>query len=146
MFCINCFNPNTSVTNSRPHKKTPSIWRRRHCKACGHTFTTDERPRLSHTQAVWDPKHDKTMVYNPGKLVISIALAFGHNVAKGKESAWDLMETITAILATQFQGSLSTDDITAVTHQTLKNFDEAAALQYAMQHQLLTSTKRRRKS
>lgn len=141
MFCINCFHPKTAVTNSRPHKKTPSIWRRRTCPKCSATFTTHERPTLRDNQPVY--KQDgSTEPFNPGKLLLSIAGAFAHNKESATYDSWWLTETVEEILATDVK-NITPDDIAAVTHAVLGRYDELAAIQYAAQQQLVTSLRRR---
>ncbi|HEX6416779.1 MAG TPA: hypothetical protein VFZ62_04620 [Candidatus Saccharimonadales bacterium] len=141
MFCVNCFNPATAVSNSRPNKKQPLIWRRRRCSHCGTTFTTYERPSLSDNKPVHRPDGTSD-VFNLGKLIVSISRAFTHTPSEaGKNSLW-LAQTIEDTLSTQYK-TISVEDIEVVTHQTLKRFDELAAVQYAAQHRLIVSTKRR---
>lgn len=140
MFCINCFYPSTQVTNSRPNKKQPLVWRRRHCSQCGATFTTTERPSLAHNQQVHGRSDDTA--FNLGKLIVSLARAFQHDQAKVDSDVLELALTIQTELATELQ-TITTDDIAAVAHQVLKRYDELAAMQYAAQHQLIASTRRR---
>ena len=140
MFCINCFHPTTSVTNSRPHKKQPTIWRRRHCDACGTTFTTTERPSLAHTQRVHGS--GEPTPFNLGKLVVSLARAFQHNPHDAAYATLDLAQTIELTLVTEIK-TITPEDIEVVAHQVLKRYDELAAMQYAAQHQLIISSKRR---
>lgn len=142
MFCISCFNPTTKVTNSRPSKKQAAIWRRRHCPVCGLTFTTNERPVLGESKLISEGNGKSKKPFNPGRLTLSIARAFSHSPDTAKEAAYWLAQTVENELSTQRE-SLSTDDITANTHKVLKNFDELAAFQYAAQHQLITSVRRR---
>jgi transcriptional repressor NrdR len=141
MFCINCFNPRTNVTNSRPHKKQPQIWRRRHCPKCGTIFTTHERPSLAANTPVHLPD-GTTHIFNSGKLLLSIAKAFTHAPEEAQYSALWLTQTVETTLSTQCP-HLTPEDIEATTHQVLKQYDELAAMQYAAQHQLISSTKRR---
>lgn len=143
MFCINCFHKNTSVTNSRPHKKQPSVWRRRKCNNCGALFTTIERPSLADTALV-KSSSGEISAFNLGKLIVSIADAFHHTPVEGKLHALWLAQTVESTLATQVQ-SLTPEDIEAVTHQVLKQFDEVAAVQYAAKHQLIVSASARRR-
>jgi transcriptional regulator NrdR family protein len=145
MFCIKCFHPTTKVSNSRPHKKNASVWRRRVCPNCGHIFTTDERPRLSYSQQVWHPGSASSTSFNPGILLISIANAFGHDPAHGKRVAWDLTETVIQTLAIEHPQALSSEDVAAVTHQVLDRYDKKASLQYGLQHELLTARSTKRK-
>lgn len=141
MFCINCFHKSTEVTNSRPHKKNPSVWRRRRCPACKSIFTTTERPSLHDNRAV--SLDDGTInPFNTGRLIISISHAFTHDVAKGTLNSLWLAQTVEDILSTEY-AVVTPEDIAAVTHQVLKRFDELAAVQYAAQHQLITSVRRR---
>lgn len=143
MFCINCFHTNTSVANSRPHKKQPSVWRRRKCSNCGAIFTTIERPSLADTMLIRSSSGNSS-AFNLGKLIISIANAFSHAPTEGKLHALWLAQTVESTLTTQVQ-SLTPEDIEAVTHQVLKQFDEVAAVQYAAKHQLIVSASARRR-
>lgn len=142
MFCVNCFHPTTQVTNSRPHKKQPVVWRRRYCPQCNLTFTTTERPSLAHTQTVH--RSDGTTVpFNLGTLIISLSRAFQHNPAEAETATLDLAQTIELILATELK-TITPEDIEVIAHQVLKRYDELAAMQYAAQHQLITSSSKRR--
>ena len=139
MICINCFHAKTNVTNSRPHKKSPSIWRRRSCQACQAVFTTYERPSLDEQPVL---RRDNVSVpFNIGKLTVSIARSFQHNKQSADYSSYLLAQTIETKLLIHGK-NLSTDDIAAITHDTLKQFDPIAALQYAAQHDLLTLKRR----
>ena len=138
MKCINCFHVKTHVTNSRPHSK-PSVWRRRTCPKCQTTFTTYERPSLDEQPIL---AHDgQTMPFNIGRLTISIARSFQHNLHAARYDSLRLAETVEAKLLTSGT-SLSADDIAAVAHATLKHYDPVAAVQYAAQHDLVTTTRR----
>lgn len=141
MFCINCFHTSTRVANSRPHKKYPSVWRRRKCPNCNTAFTTIERPSLAENKSV-SLSDGSTEAFNIGKLIISISSAFSHASEKAQyESLW-LAQTVEDILSTEY-ALITPEDITAVTHQTLKRFDPLAAMQYAARYRLITSTRRR---
>jgi transcriptional repressor NrdR len=141
MFCVNCFHPSTAVANSRPHKKRPSVWRRRSCSACGTVFTTHERPSLADNKPVTlgDGGED---TFNLGKLTISISKAFHHAPEEAEYSSLALAQTVEDALSTQLK-IITPEDIEAVTHQILKQYDELAAMQYAAQHQLISSVKKR---
>lgn len=142
MFCINCFQPISRVSNSRPHKKHPIVWRRRSCSKCHMTFTTYERPSLTENKKI-TLSAGATGHFNLGKLVISIASAFTHRSDEAKYHSLWLAQTVEDILSTQYP-VITPDDIAAVTHQTLKQFDELAAVQYAARHGLIASTRKRR--
>lgn len=141
MFCINCFHKTTRVTNSRPHKKDPSVWRRRMCPSCQTIFTTIERPSLADNRPI-SYSNGSTASFNIGTLIISIAGAFSHNPHKASYDALWLAQTVEDTLSTEY-AVISADDIAAVTHQTLKRYDELAAVQYAAKHHLIATTRRR---
>jgi transcriptional regulator NrdR family protein len=141
MVCINCFYPSTNVTNSRPHKKEALIWRRRHCKHCGTTFTTRERPSLKDNQKVLTHEN-KTEDFSLGRLTLSIAKAFTHSQKDAQYYSLWLAQSVEDQLSTQRE-HISLGDIEATTHMVLKRFDELAAVQYAGQHGLISSVRRR---
>lgn len=141
MFCINCFHMNTNIANSRPNKKQPQVWRRRKCAKCGTIFTTYERPSLAENKPVVLPS-GKTTTFNLGKLIISIARAFTHAPYEAEYNALWLAQTVEDTLSTE-QETVTPEDIEATTHAVLKRVDELAAIQYAAQHQLISSVRRR---
>jgi transcriptional repressor NrdR len=141
MFCVNCFHKNTQVVNSRPSKKHPKVWRRRQCSSCGAIFTTHERPSLAENKEIYTPT-GTIEAFNLGRLILSIAQSFTHNPHAAKYDSLWLAQTVEETLSSQRE-IITTEDIEAITHETLKRFDELAAVQYAAKHQLLTSTRRR---
>lgn len=140
MFCINCFHKNTRVINSRPHKKQPQVWRRRTCPKCNITFSTRERPSLQDNTPVY--RGSKPEPFNLGKLIISVYKSFTHNQNEASQYALWLAHSTEDILSTQSK-LITPEIIEATAHKVLKDFDELAALQYAAQHKLITSTRRR---
>lgn len=141
MFCINCFNPSTKVTNSRPHKRQPIVWRRHSCPQCQTVFTTYERPSLADNKPIQLPG-GQTDTFNLGRLTLSIAAAFPHDKKDAQYNALWLAQTIEDELSTQYT-TISPEDITAVTHGVLRRYDELAAVQYAARHRLISSVRRR---
>lgn len=163
MICIYCFHTKTRVANSRPHKKQPQVWRRRQCPQCETIFTTYERPasddlivtrrRLVGTGA----KHTKPTeeTFNIGKLTLSIARAAQHNQQQAEYDSFSLASTIEIKLLTiaaknstpnkkdPIHLRVSAQEILHTTHAVLKRFDELTSMQYAMQHGLITSVRRR---
>ncbi len=141
MFCINCFHTTTKVSNSRPKKKQPIIWRRRTCPNCGTTFTTYERPSLADNKLVY-LDNGKTNAFNLGKLILSIAKSFTHSPKDAEYNALWLAQTVEDTLSTQHE-IITPQDIEAVTHDVLRRFDELAAVQYAAQHHMIIATRKR---
>ena len=87
--------------------------------------------------------HSGPIAFNIGRLTISIANAFSHDPLAGKEQAYWLAQSVETTLASEHP-QITLQDIEAVTHQTLKRFDEVAAAQYALKHQLIVSASKRR--
>jgi transcriptional repressor NrdR len=134
MICIYCQNPDTEVKNSRPHKKTAHVWRRRHCPNCLQSFTTDEQPRLEAVLSI--TYGENSTPFNRGILITSITEAFRHDRDKGREIAWDLSETIIAQLAKQESTAVDSAKLRTICHEIIYRFDRAAGTQYAIEHHL----------
>jgi transcriptional regulator NrdR family protein len=139
MFCINCFHKNTKITNSRQNKKSARVWRRRLCSNCKSTFTTYERPSLVDSKSLENANDSH---FNLGRLTISIFKSFTHNPSDGQKNALWLAQTVEDALLID-TSPLTIASITKTTYKTLKRYDELAALQYAAQHQLISSLRRR---
>lgn len=141
MICINSLNESTKVTNSRASKTTPVVWRRRSGVKSGTTFTTYERPALAENKKV-QLKDGTLSVFNLGKLLLSIAGSFSHNThAAQYDSLW-LAQTIEDALSMDTR-ELTPALIAEEAHQTLKRFDELAAVQYAAKHHLIATIRKR---
>src|SRR5690606_22457130 len=80
--------------------------------------------------------------FSLSKLTLSIASAFSHDQHRASYNSLWLAQTIEQLLSTDYK-VITPEDIAAVTHQGLKNFDELAAVQYAAIHRLIVSTRRR---
>lgn len=143
MICINCFHAKTNVTNSRPHKKSSGIWRRRKCPACETVFTTYERASLDDQTKIHYPSSGTVAPFSLSKLCLSIAASFSHDQTTRQLHSLSLAETVEQLLINQVQAP-SVDDIAATAHQVLKRFDEVAALHYAVSHGLIEQTRTRR--
>ncbi len=141
MFCINCSSSSTQVSNSRPSKKSPSIWRRRTCLQCHNAFTTYELPSLAENKVVIlaDGTNDK---FNLGRLILSISTAFSHDIRKAQYDSLPLAQTVESKLVISRE-PLSPTLIVETVYETLKRFDELAAIQYAARHHLITNVRRR---
>ena len=140
MICINCFHEKTTVVNSRQHKTQVAIWRRRSCAQCGHIFTTYEHP-AAEAVSIRDEQGNSTP-FNIGKLVISIGNCFQHDKNIADRYSYDLAITVREKIMHLTTPSIN--DIAATTHSVLQRFDQIAAVQYAAQHNLIVSGRRRR--
>lgn len=139
MICVNCFHEKTNIVNSRPQKKSPVTWRRHHCLQCGTIFTTYERPSLE-DQLVLNANGSHSP-FSIGKLTSSISRAFQHNKHAADFDSYPLALSIQDTLLINHR-NISVDDIAAVTHHIIRNYDKLAAIQYAAQHNLITLRRR----
>ena len=138
MVCIYCGH-STNVINSRPQKRTHQTWRRRACTNCGAIFTTHEVVELESSVVV---RHidGRLDAFRRDKLLISIYKAMGHR-EKPIDDAGALAATITSkLLDLSKTAAIEAADISKVTFQVLKRFDDAAAVQYAAYHRKSLST------
>ncbi|RYX79541.1 hypothetical protein EON76_02390 [bacterium] len=134
----------TKVINSRAHKKLPIVWRRRQGVGTQKTFTTYERPALAENKKVVLMNGD-TSIFNLGKLLLSISFAFAHDRHAAQFDSHALAQTVEDKLSMD-TGELTPARIAHTTYQTLNNFDELAAIQYAARHKLISTTKNSRHS
>lgn len=141
MICINSSNEATKVVNSRASKKTPVVWRRRQGVHSGITFTTYERPALAENKPVILPDGSQD-TFNLGKLLLSIAASFSHNQKSAQYDSLWLAQTVEDTLSMDTH-VLTPGQIAQITYETLKRFDELAAVQYAARHQLISNVRRR---
>lgn len=143
MICIYCFHVKTKVVNSRPHKKQPQNWRRRQCLKCEGIFTTYERPSSDELTVQSDSSAKEA--FNLGKLAQSIARASMHNQQQAEYDSLFLAQTVELVLLQRGGAgkNIAAQQIAEDTYDVLKRFDELAAMQYAMQHGLIVSVRRR---
>lgn len=141
MFCINCLNKSTKVMNSRPSKKQPVIWRRRLCPSCGITFTTYERPSLTENKPILI-ENKMTTPFNLGKLILSLSRSFSHAPHSAEYDTIWLAQTIEDQLSLQHK-AITLESIKLTAYDILKRFDGLAAVQYAAQHHMIATTRKR---
>jgi transcriptional regulator NrdR family protein len=132
MVCIYC-GAGTSVTNSRPQKRSNQVWRRRRCEGCGAVLTSLEAYELASGIHVRS-KGGKTSVFDRDRLFVSIYESLGHREAPVAD-ATALTETIIAKLCSPTTAALlETTKIAAAAADTLRSFDHAAAVYYTAHH------------
>lgn len=144
MICIYCLSKKTNIPNSRPHKSSPKVWRRRYCTNCAHTFTTYERPSLEDVTIL--NKAKRSSAFSLGKLTVSIygALSHQHGNDAGTIS-YELAQTVEQQLLLRYdiRTDLTASAVADMTYRALKNFDEISALTYGASHGIVTSIRRR---
>lgn len=140
MICINC-SSETKVTNSRPHKKTPSVWRRRECKACGAVFTTSET--VSDNSYSFRVKHptEGLVTFSTPRLMLSIvsALSYRNSDTVADDSYWLALTVAQAIQATATD-IIPLEALVVQVHETVSYFDATAGIQYGARHGLIINT------
>lgn len=143
MICIKC-SADTKVTNSRPHKKTPSVWRRRECKACGTVFTTSEVVADSTYQFTVTSADGAMADFSLPRLMLSIVPALAHRQtdAVADESYW-LAQTVAQAIQATATDTVTTDALAKETYGALSYFDATAGLQYGARHGLIKNTAQR---
>lgn len=135
MVCIYC-QSETQVTNSRPQKRTNSVWRRRHCLNCHTVFSTEEHVDMTKSIVVRKAP-EQLEAFQRDVLFISVYVSVRHRKS-ALTDATGLTDTITSkILILQRNGIVETADIIRCTYDTLRLFDEAAAVHYQAYHPLV---------
>ncbi len=145
MICIKCSN-DTKVINSRPHKKTPSVWRRRECKACGTVFTTAEVVADNTYQFAVKASDGSKTDFSLPRLMLSIVPALAHRgeTSIADESYW-LAQTVAQAIQATATDIVTAEALAEETYSTLSFFDATASLQYGARHGLIKNTAQRPK-
>ncbi len=136
MFCIKCHSPNTKVTNSRPHKKRASIWRRRECLSCGTVFTTTETVATEGMISVVDTR-GKASPFSVARLLMSISPLLSEQSSAPDDAYWLAVTAYEKILV-RGEATIHTSELASITFSTIERFDSTAALKYALDHRLTT--------
>lgn len=131
MVCIYC-GRKTGVVNSRRQRRSNQVWRRRHCPACGATFTTVEAPQ--HELAWVVRRGSRSEPFLRDKLLLSLYRSCEHRTTALSDAA-ALTDTVMRKLAAQAHGgALESRDITQVVQVALNRFDTAASVHYQAYH------------
>lgn len=131
MVCTYCGGA-TQVVNSRLNKRTNRVWRRRRCKSCEATFSTEEAVRL---ELAWHVKDgSRSEPFSRDKLFLSLYRSCGHRKTVLGD-AEGLTDTVIRKLSGRVEGGMiSKDDITGAAQVALNRFDQAASVHYAAHH------------
>lgn len=132
MVCIHC-GAETSVTNSRPQKRSNQVWRRRQCRKCSAVFTTIETAQYGGAWAVRD-KSGRLSPLSRDKLWLSLYKSCEHRkTALNDASA--LTDTLINKLAGRISGgTVDSRVITQIVQVALNRFDKAASTHYRAFH------------
>ena len=141
MICIYCLHNKTLTPNSRPHKKSAQVWRRRRCPSCGKTFTTYERPSLEDIVVATGNTKEQ---FSLGRLTISIYESMS-SMPAAKTVSYELARTVEHAMIRRYDISspITPSAIADETYTVLKHYDELCGLQYGARHGLIASIRRR---
>lgn len=127
MFCPYC-ESDTKVTNSRPSKRFPEVWRRRQCKSCAGLWTTREYIDLSTSHRV-RTRHKVMQAFSRDVLFLSIIDSLSHRKDRISD-ATALTDTVLTRVLAQNAIVIETTAIINVTYDVLLHFDQTAAAVY----------------
>lgn len=130
MFCPECHGQ-SKVSNSRPHKKRPEVWRRRHCLDCGSVWTSRE---------FISPDNDIPLASGEqihlGDIALAIAMLIPVSQSSRGKTALEIAQIVIEKLYT-----LSTPATKAtldnILYDALQHFDPVWAARYAIENNLL---------
>ena len=143
MICIKC-SADTKVTNSRPHKKTPSVWRRRECKACGTVFTTSEVVADNTYQFAVSDAGGIKVDFSLPRLMLSIVPSLSHRHSDDiADASYWLAQTVAQAVQATATDTITTTALAEEVFETLSFFDATAGLQYGAKHGLIKNTAQR---
>ncbi len=135
MVCTYC-GGKTHVINSRHQLKSNQVWRRRQCRSCTATFTSQETVYYALAWVVH--AHGDLKPFSRDKLFLSLYVACEHRKT-ALSDAQGLTETVINKLPKHIMkdtdGTLFYDDIARLAHVALTRFDRAAAIRYYSLHQ-----------
>jgi transcriptional repressor NrdR len=131
MVCVQCGHK-IDVTNSRHQRRGNSVWRRRHCPACGALFTTGERVDYG---AIWRVRNGGRLeAFSRDKLFLSLYEAVRHRTTALADAA-GLADTVINKLGSQVvDGVLESPAIARTVQVALNRFDHAASVAYQAFH------------
>ena len=140
MICINC-SSSTKVTNSRPHKKTPGVWRRRQCTACQTVFTTIEAVADTAYEFYVTPVSGRAEPFSLPRLLLSIHAALAHRPmpASADEAYW-LAQTVAQNVQATAHDAVDASALAAECYDVVSRFDATAGIQYGARHGLITNS------
>lgn len=133
MVCLYC-GSKLAVSNSRPQKRTNSVWRRRTCPTCKAVFTSVEAIDPT-ANLLFQRDRKRTEPFSRDTLYISVYEACRHR-KNAPEDARHLTDTIIKQLQGVKSHIVRRHHIVTVVTGVLERFDRAAAVQYRAYHPL----------
>lgn len=133
MKCVYCTSE-TKVTNSRPQKRTNSIWRRRLCTNCDAIFSTSEM--VDYDQSFKFKTRGELEPFSRDSVLISLNGSLQHRKGALRE-ATALTETVLGLVMTNTRTAVIERRLLVETcYEVLQRFDSVAATHYRAFHPL----------
>lgn len=130
MLCINCFTSETRVTNSRPSKKEPRIWRRRQCLNCKYVFTTKE------TVAIEDNLKIDGQPFSIYRLAWSLSPHIKETDTSAETAYWIAQSVAQEIIKMQ-NHDIKIKLLKNTTHKVLSLYNPGFGMSYALSHNII---------
>lgn len=127
MICINCGHNKTAVVNSRPHKTTPKVWRRRSCPKCLTIVTTYERIDIADQILIEDQP------YSVAKLTVKLCDYLPKTPSQADE-ALALAQTIGESLLLDKLPNVGRKALTKRIWETLTRYNRKAGTKYGIDY------------
>ena len=135
MVCLYCGH-DTQVVNSRPQKRSNSIWRRRKCVSCGTVTTSIET--IDYTQALRVRRTTSSKPtlepFDRDKLLISLYESLRHRPAAIQDASALTTTIITRLHPMIEQAIVEREYIIAIAADVLEKFDKVACVHYQAFH------------
>lgn len=131
MVCIYCSNE-TAVVNSRPQKRTNTIWRRRQCQDCQAVFTTSEAIDLEKSLVVASSKGFAPFLRD--RLFIDVYESLKHRKTALEDATALTGTIISQVLAESSVGSFDKQELLKTVVEVLRRFDKVAAMHFEAYH------------
>lgn len=126
----------TQVINSRPQKRTNTVWRRRRCVACNSLITTEEAPRYE-TALMIEMPSGSLEPFMRDILLISVYKSLAHRKSAAAD-ATALTKTLLGSLQRDAGKAaiLTKPELISLVAACLDRFDSAAGSHYRAYHPL----------
>lgn len=133
MKCYYC-GGETSVTNSRPQKRSNKIWRRRRCDNCQNIVSTLEAVDYGASLS-FKPKSGKLQPFSRDILFVSVLDSLKHRKAAVSDATALTDASLAKLMVCMdSSGAIDRDSLTFQVQLLLHRFDPAAGVQYAAFH------------
>lgn len=131
MVCIYC-GSETRVTNSRPQKRSNTVWRRRFCSHCKATITSLEA--VDYDRALRVRRTMSLEPFSRDKLFLSIYDSLKHRRNAVADATALTVTIISALTRKHKYPELDRTQIIFASGTILERFDSAAAIHYRAYH------------